>query len=69
MGADTVCPVEICFDGHVVGMQKMSLLDNKTIFHLSAVTRAFDGYEKNIKRLVKNTKNRNVQWINLNPKT
>ena len=61
-----VCSVEIFFNNRIVGKQKMQLLDNETAFHLSAVTRAFNGYEDNIRRLIKHTKIKTVQWINLN---
>jgi hypothetical protein len=66
MGIESVSSVEILYNGKTVGKQKMLLLDDKTAFHLSAITRAFAGYEKNIKRLIKNTRITTVQWINMN---
>lgn len=44
----------------------MLLLDNKTAFHLSGITRAFKEYENNIRRLISHTNVKTVQWINLN---
>jgi GxxExxY protein len=61
-----ICPVNIYFDNQSVGEQKMQLLNNETAFHLSAVTRAFKSYENSIRRLVKHTNIKNVQWINFN---
>ena len=66
-GADTiVAPVKIYFNGKTVGMQKMHLLDSKTAFHLSAITRSLKGYEANMRRLIKHSEIENVQWINFN---
>jgi GxxExxY protein len=59
-------PVEIYFKNKVIGAQKMQLLNNETAFHISAITRAFKDYEKNIRRLIEHTKINTVQWINLN---
>ncbi|MFA6714039.1 MAG: GxxExxY protein [Victivallales bacterium] len=61
-----VCPVKIYFDKQIVGQQKMHLLDNATAFHLSGITRAFKGYEKNIISLIKHTNIKIVQWVNFN---
>ena len=66
LGADIVRPVELYFEGHVVGSQKMVLLDNETVLHMSAVTRSFKGHENNIKRFIRHTNIRTVQWINMN---
>ena len=44
----------------------MQMLDNETIFHFSSIKRAFEGYEKNIRCLIKHTKIKTVQWININ---
>ena len=60
-----IFPVEIYFNNQVVGKQKMGLLNEDTTFHLSAITRAFKGYEKNIRLLIEHTKIKAVQWINL----
>ena len=38
----------------------------KTVFHLSSVTKCFEGYEKNFRRLIQHTKINTVQWININ---
>jgi len=61
-----VVPIEINYQNKIVGKQKMQLLNNKTIFHLSAITRAFEGYENNIKLLIKHSNINAVQWINFN---
>ena len=61
-----ITPVEIYFNNKVIGEQKMQLLNNQTAFHISAITRAFKGYEKNIRRFIEHTKINTVQWINLN---
>ena len=61
-----IYPVKICFDNQVAGEQKMQLLNNETAFHLSGITRVFKGYENNIKRLIRHTNIKNVQWVNFN---
>ena len=61
-----ICPVKICFNNKKAGEQKMQLLNNETAFHLSGITRAFKGYENNIKRLIKHTNIKTVQWVNCN---
>jgi len=54
------------FNNKSMGKQKMHLLNSTTAFHVSAITRAFKGYEKNIRRLIEHTNIKNVQWINFN---
>ncbi len=56
----------ILFNGISVGEQKMYLLDDKTSFHISAITKSTEGYEKDIQRLLKHTKIKHIQWINMN---
>jgi GxxExxY protein len=63
---NVICPVKICFNNQVVGEQKMQLLNDETAFHLSGITRAHKGYENNIKRLIKHTNIKSVQWVNFN---
>lgn len=66
-GADEIIrPVEIIFNRQVVGEQKMQLLNNNTVFHISSIQRAFKGYEKNIRNLIEHTRIKNIQWINFN---
>ena len=57
-------PVEIYYNNRVVGHQNMLLIDNDTAFHLSGLARAQLSYEKNIIRLLKHTKLRQVNWLN-----
>lgn len=66
LGDKTLTPVEIHYNGEVVGTQKIALLDSKTAFHISTIPTATRGYEKNIERLIKNTKIKTIQWVNLN---
>ncbi len=61
-----IIPVEIYCNNREMGKQKMQLLNNNTGFHVSAITKAFKGYENNIRKLIKYTKINTVQWINLN---
>ena len=61
-----VFQVAMIFENKVVGKQKMQLLDDRTIFHLSSINKALKGYEKNIKRLIKYADIKTVQWINFN---
>jgi len=58
----------IFYNERIVGKQKMQMLDNKTVFHLSSITRCYEGYENNIRRLMQHTKINTVQWININKK-
>ncbi len=61
-----ICPVKVYFNRKPIGTQNMHSLDSETVFHVSAITRAFKGYEKNIRSLIEHTKIKNVQWINFN---
>jgi GxxExxY protein len=61
-----ICPVKIYFNNKAMGEQKVQLLNNETAFHLSTITKAFKGYENNIRKLIKHTNINTVQWINLN---
>jgi len=65
-GEKVIVPVAIYYKNRIIEKQKMYLLDDKTAFHVSAITRSLKGYEKNIKRLIKNSDIENVQWINFN---
>ncbi len=65
-GRNIIQAVNIYFNGQIVGRQKMHLLNSTTAFHLSAITRKFTSYKNNIKRLIKHTDIKEVQWINLN---
>lgn len=56
--------IDIYYDNQYIGRQKMCLLDNRIIFHLSAITTAFKRYEQNIRRLIGHTDIEVVQWIN-----
>ena len=58
--------VDIVVDGRVMGAQKMALLNDKVAWHLSAIRKHFDSYEKNVVRLLKHTHLEKIQWINLN---
>lgn len=63
---NVIYPIKIYFNNQVAGEQKMQLLNNETAFHLSGITRAFKGYEKNIINLIRHTNIKNVQWVNFN---
>jgi len=66
-GCQTVIgAVDIVFENRVVGKQKMQLLNNKTVWHVSSINKATESYENNIKLLINHTNINSVQWINFN---
>lgn len=67
LGGDKIIyPVDIFFNNKIVGKQNMLLLNKDTIFHLSALTKSVEGYEKNIRKLLKYSAIKNIQWVNFN---
>jgi GxxExxY protein len=61
-----IAPVDIFVENKMAGQQKMLLLDSQTVFHLSSINKAVQGYENNLSRLMQHTNMQRVHWINLN---
>jgi len=58
--------INILDNGGRIGQQKFCLLNNKTAFHLSGISRNLDYYEEHICRLLKYVDLETIQWINFN---
>jgi len=58
--------IDIIDEGKILGQQKFKLLNNKTVFHLSGISKSFESYEKHICRLLKYVDLEAIQWINFN---
>lgn len=66
-GKDTVVVnVELCLDERVIGTQKVSLLDERTGFRVTAASRHLLSMERNLQRFLDLTPLRAIQWMNLN---
>ncbi len=66
-GVDNViCPVDVYDKQRVVGNQQMHLLDQKTAFHISSISKSKTSYENNIRSLLGHTALSAIQWINMN---
>jgi GxxExxY protein len=61
-----VSDVEIINGSRVIGKQKMHLLNRKTSFHISGITRDFSRYNVHLHRLLNHTSLKAMQWINFN---
>ena len=57
--------VNIVVNGLVVGTQEMCVLDNETIWHLSAVRKHLGSYETHLLRLLHHTAFNRMHWVNL----
>ena len=57
--------VDIVIEGQTVGAQKMCVLDDETIWHLSAIRNHYGSYEAHLLRLLQHTEFRRIHWINL----
>jgi len=60
--------MDVWHQGHLLGKQKVPLLNPETAFKISALTRYADCdyYKSHLVRLLKYTSLKTVQWINLN---
>ena len=58
--------IEVVNDSRVLGTQRAHLLNSRTAFEISAVTRNACSYEQHLRRLISHTSLRAIQWINLN---
>ena len=66
-GEEKVCrPVEVSKGGRALGPQRMTLLNAETAFHISAASTQLDVHENHVTRLLRHTKLRAIQWLNLN---
>ena len=66
-GVDQVLhSVQVVHRGIIVGCQKMHLLNSHTAFKLSAVTDGLKYYETHLRRFLRHTEIRAVQWVNFN---
>ena len=61
-----IVPVDIIDNGKIIGQQKMSLLNQVTAFHFSAVANDFNNYKIHIKRLLNHSNLKTILWINFN---
>jgi GxxExxY protein len=58
-------PIDIVVDGQIVGAQKMCVLDDETVWHMSAIRNHSASYETHLLRLLGHTKFRRIHWVNL----
>lgn len=58
--------IPICVDGHDIGTQKAHLLSNKVAYKITAFTKDTDAYQFELKRFIKHTNLKSIQWVNLN---
>jgi len=61
-----IAPIDIIDNGKIIGQQKMSLLNQTTAFHFSAVSENYKNYIIHIERLLKHSNLQTILWINLN---
>ncbi len=64
--ANVVKEIEIKKGGATLGRQKIHMLNPKTAFKISAMTKDQENYEKHIRRFMSFTPLQAVQWINFN---
>lgn len=63
---NVVQEIKVMYDSHVIGEQSVHLLNPKTAFKISAVTKEIESYEQHLYRFIKYANLRALQWINLN---
>ena len=61
-----ITPIPIVEGSRSLGHQKVRLLNPETSFTISATTKNIDYYRSHIKRFLKHTNLKAVQWVNLN---
>ena len=57
-------PVNVIGSRKIVGQQKFSLLNDRTAFHISSISRQTALYENHMRRLLKHVELDTIQWIN-----
>lgn len=63
---NVVQEIKVMYDSHVIGEQSVHLLNPKTAFKISAVTKEIDSYEQHLRRFIKYANLKEIQWINFN---
>jgi len=64
-GADQVTQsIDIGVDGRRVGKQKVSLVESKSAFHISAIKAHHQSYQKHMNRLLDHSSLQRIHWIN-----
>ncbi len=59
-----IIPVDVKINNHIVGVQKMNMIDSTTAWHLSAVRDNKNFYETHLHRLLNHTLLNKIHWIN-----
>ncbi len=63
---NVVRPIKIICNNHLIGTQNFCLLNKKTAFSLSALTKEKKYYRIHLKKLLNHTSLETLQWINFN---
>lgn len=58
--------IEVVEDGRLIGTEKKHLLNPKTAFNISAVTRNARQHAEHLRRMICHTNLKAVQWVNFN---
>jgi len=58
--------ITVACDSHILGEQSAHLLSPRTAFKISGVIRETENYEKHLRRFIKYTELKAIQWINFN---
>ncbi len=61
-----ITSIDVLRKNRIIGQQKIYKLDEKTAIHFSALTRYFQSYETNIRRLLNHSKLEAIHWLNFN---
>jgi hypothetical protein len=63
---NVVKEIEVVEDGRLIGTQKKHLLNPQTAFNISAVTRNERQHAEHLRRMIRHTNLKAVQWVNFN---
>jgi len=58
-------PVEICVGGRKVGQQRLNLITPDVSLCLTAINDGHDHYERELRRFLKHTNLKGIQWVNV----
>lgn len=62
-------PVDVIFDGKIIGTQCLCLIDERTCLHVSSVIRHVESYKTHLLKMIHHTSVEQMQWVNFNRET